>query len=538
MELSDIISTLKRLASQPDTSCTAGECVNYWLKGAKRILMLVNAHPAIAIAILKLDNDLPIVTQHSLVLCLFGKLNRYNDHFLQHIVASLLVVYWTQSENVNQEQIKSVNRFLQRNGLATWLRIIKLRKALLSDKYFSLIPDIRISACQRLSFIAKAFAVNAKKEHAHKLFSQLAMRVPVNHHEILTPLVDLFTLPMPGAKIYVNNVPGVVVDVKQSHSFVFSLSKDDTVASWFANASIKAPVHLQIPFTHFIALYNDTAEDRVAKGGHSFLPSTYPIQQPPSALLRIIDELQNRDVDIDKLCVEIEKVPTFNSFLMFTASKDNRQQIKVNNIKQAVLTYGLERVGDMLIQFALMERLTQHQFPLLNRVKQFTLVSSALASSFASLTDTKLTPQSAALVMTFLCAPLFTLPGFKVSNALPLNQETTYRISQTFKVNTNTSWLTVSSELAQKWHQSASWRAIIHQCEKSTQDVPRSLQKEQVLMTLSFALATEVYLKGSNIDSASLEKFGKLYQRLRLAPSDLVQVLEGHRTLLFSPLLT
>ena len=92
----------------------------------------------------------------------------------------------------------------------------------------------------------------------------------------------------------------------------------------------------------------------------------------------IIDDLQKQDVVIEQLCEKIEQVPTFNHFLMYTASQDNRLQLPVKSIKQAVLTYGIERVGDMLIQFALLERLTQNQFPLMGLCKQITLLACSL----------------------------------------------------------------------------------------------------------------------------------------------------------------
>ena len=78
--VSDIISTLKRLVQLGNTEFSVEQRVNHWLKSAKRILTLVNANPALAAATLHIDNDLPKDTQHLLLLALFGKLCRLNDH--------------------------------------------------------------------------------------------------------------------------------------------------------------------------------------------------------------------------------------------------------------------------------------------------------------------------------------------------------------------------------------------------------------------------------------------------------------------------
>ncbi len=284
---------------------------------------------------------------------------------------------------------------------------------------------------------------------------------------------------LPGAKVFANGVPGALVDVQQNHGYVFTLSKDDEDGKWLPLSAIQAPVLLSLPFEHFIALYTDTANARANQGGTPYLPSTFAIQHPPKALITIIDELQKQDVVIEQLCEKIEKVPTFNHFLMLTASQDNRLQLPVKSIKQAVLTYGIERVGDMLIQFALLERLTQNQFPLMGMCKQITLLACSFSSYFAQIVDSKFTPQSAALTMTFICTPLFTLPGFKVSKSLPVRLDNIVSINNAFKVKSDTPWLAIASELAGSWHQSSTWRAVIHQCGKASTEVPKSIQKDR-----------------------------------------------------------
>ena len=101
--MTNIISTLKRLVHQGDETLSVEQRINFWLKNAKRVLTLVNANPAIASASLHIDNDLPKDTHQLLLLALFGKLCRFNDHYLQHILASLLATLWLSDKETTRE---------------------------------------------------------------------------------------------------------------------------------------------------------------------------------------------------------------------------------------------------------------------------------------------------------------------------------------------------------------------------------------------------------------------------------------------------
>ena len=534
--MTDIISTLKRLIHLGETELSVEQRINHWLKNAKRILTLVNANPALAAATLHIDNDLPKGTQQLLLLALFGKLCRFNDHYLQHVLASMLATLWISNSNTPRDNIPDVLRFLRKHNLEIWLDTIKLLKAFQTEKQANYVTDSRLNLAQRLCLLAGIFAKEAKKADYKTVFSLVTCRLPAHHRHHFSALIPLFEELLPGAKVYAEGVPGALVDIQQHHGFVFMLSNGDEDGKWLPLSSIRAPVPLSLPFEHFVALYTDTAQARVNQGGTPFLPHTFAIQHPPKALITIIDELQKRDVVIEQLCEKIEKVPTFNHFLIHTASQDNRLQLPVKSIKQAVLTYGIERVGDMLIQFALIERLTQHQFPLIGMCKQMTLLACSFASHFAQIAESKFTPQSAALTMTFICTPLFTLPGFKVSQSLPVDLTKTVSINNAFKVKTDTQWLAIASELAGSWHQSSTWRAVIHQCGKLTSEVPKSIQKEQAIMVLSFALAKACLFNQDVYSLLQDIKIKTLLTILGIQREEITVALESNGHLLFCPL--
>lgn len=534
--MTDIISTLKRLVQQPDDTLSVEQCINHWLKTAKRIVTLVNAHPAIPASLVQLSAALPFCTKQTLLLALFCKLNRFNDHYTQHVIATVIAAHWCQSKANKAESITPLLRVVKTKKLMVWIDVLRIQKVMLSDKCKQALGDLRISESQRLCLISAAMADSKVDALPSAKFSAFVKATPVHHRDYYTALCDLFAKPMPGAKVYVNGKPGVVIDLQQRHAFIFSLSEKDAEGEWFPLSAVVFPKPLFIPFEHFIAVYTDTAEQRVSEGGNTFLPVSFDIQHPPRSLLSIIDELQKRDVDIPTLCSSIEKVDTFNRFLIHTAGKDNRLQIPVKNIKQAVMTYGIERVGDMLMQFALLERLTQNTFPLLGMCKQFTLLSCAIASHVASICNSKFSPQSAALTMTFICAPLFTLPGLKVAQRLPINFGADLRINQGFRVKSQTPWLSISSELAGNWHQSATWRAVLHHCAKQNEEVPKSLKQEHAIMLISFALAKECLFKGDMFSLKQDVEFKMLLKQISTDFTSIVEGVERQGPLLFCPL--
>ena len=532
--VSDIISALERLVYTPSRSASVDVCVNIWLKSAKRVLTLVQSDTAIAIAVLNLKNELPRITQQVLLLALFGKLNKLNDHYLQHVIAALLATHWTKSQKENKTQLLA---FLRRRQLTVWIEILRLEKSVHAEQIHPTIFGMsRLSKSQRLCLLAHVFSSNTEKSNNCELYAHSVRSCSAHHRSLLAPLATLFSQPMPGAKVFAKGIPGALIDIQQNHGFVFMLSNDDVDGQWIPISAITQPTALFMPFEHFIAMYSDTADSRAHKDGTHFLPHTFAIQTPPRSLLAIIDELQKRDVEIPSLCEKIEKVHTFNRFLMQTASQDNRLQLPVKNITQAVMTYGIERVGDMLMQFALMERLTQNQFPLMGMCKQFTLISCSVASLLAGMSDTKFTPQSAALTMTFLCSPLFTLPGLKIATSLPVSHDQGFSINHAFRIRGTASWLDIASELTGKWHQSATWRAIIHNCNKPSEEVPNSLRKEHAIMLLAFSIAKCILFRGSTYALNQNITYKSLLSILRIQNHTLMAALENSSSLYVCPL--
>jgi len=540
MDATHIAELAEVISEQPANDVTPQILVNNCLQRAKTTLSFVHTHPAIALAIFQNGSEeLDDFTRQILTLALFGKLLSYNDHFLQHIIAAHILTYFLRGQNKRDmaNQRKQMIGFISQNHLQLWQQIVSLQKVLFTPQSIKYVNTVKVTPMQYVSLLASVFSCCRNKHSASTLLAFVSQNAPTIYRDLLHSLATLVNTSLPGAQVYYKAHPATLIDIQRDYALVYSPTTDESEQfQWVKRSECFAPEPMYVGFEVFLSRYSQCESEQQIKGGHPFFPTAFAIQRPPAALLSIIDELQKPDVDITNLCRKVEATPTFRQFLLSTASQDNRLRLPVSNIKQAILTYGLERVGDMLVQFALIERLTQHQYPLLGISKQFTVVVCAIAAQLASITSTKFSPQSAALVSTFLCAPLFTLPGLKVATRLPVNHQGYFQVQHTFKVKSASPWHAIAGELADNWHQGATWRSLIRQAGKRHGEVPGSLQKEHAILQLAFGLAREHLFPLTQRNSATENTRNTLLHSIELTPGDVDLLIGRLGEYLYCPL--
>ncbi len=160
-----------------------------------------------------------------------------------------------------------------------------------------------------------------------------------------------------------------------------------------------------------------------------------------------------------------------------------------SDVKQAIMTYGLERIGDMLIQYALSQRLGQRRYPLLPFCQHLASLTAAIASQIATLANVKTTPQTASLWATFLTAPLFTLATLKVIGQPPLGNSHYYSINHLLTLSQSNSLSQEILALLRGWHQDKKTQFLFHQTGKALSDVGVSNQQAHALMGISLMWA-------------------------------------------------
>ncbi|MEW9797663.1 HDOD domain-containing protein [Alteromonas sp. CYL-A6] len=439
-----------------------------------------------------------------ILLTLTCRTDKLNEHTLLHLVAATLLTLVTGHDNA-REIHKKLRNTLRERGLTLWISILRLGKALSHPQGHQLLskaglrhfPQRVLSLCH-LALVYDAVPPSAcLRSYLNRARSD---SYPLYSHWPLLPAG-----PLCGQVVHtIDERAGVVIAVRQCHlAVVYMEDGRKSLCVWLERSQVRSSQRPPVTFDKWLALYAAHEDDLQVEGTASLFPTTYPVHRPPVSLTSIIDALASGDTDVGDISALIDKEPAFSHFLLQSASHDNRMQLQVSSIKQAILTYGLERVGDMLVRHALFNRLTQHHFPLEAVCAQFATLMATIASCLAELTVSRFTPQSAALVATFYCAPLFTLPGLKVYQRLPLAQAGYYDPNQFLQVKQSERWQDLAGELASGWHQSASWRAILHHAGKPAATVPASLRREHCILQLAF-IWTRQWLYGEGKPSDEL----------------------------------
>jgi len=543
MQEIDLPSLIRVLDRSPKEHHPPIDVVNVALAQSKALLSFSKNNTALIFgAVDSPSSALPKKIRHMLCLSLFGKCAMLNEHYLQHVIAAHLTLYWlaslseTTASLENTDIHKKLNAFFASKQLKVWQYVFALKRIITRPHPSRYLGDERLNRLQRLCLTVSTLVHKNQSESLFNALSTIAQHYPARDHELLSPFSNLITAAMPGEVVYIKAKRAIIVDIQASHSLIFvSGDKSASPYSWVANSTLMHTGQPRIAFEELSKHINEAIDYRRVEGGQSILPVSFSIQHPPRPLLTIIDALRKPDAELDDITAKVEVSPLFSNFLLKTASKDNRLQLPVKNIKQAILTYGIERIGDMLVQHALMDRLTQHSYPLLAISKQYTLLTCAIAAELACRTKTKFTAQSASLIAAFLCAPLFTFPGLKVASRLIADTKPDFRVTVLFRLKGSNDWNAIAGELATNWHQSATWRALIHHSHKHVHDVPASLKKEHAILQLAMGVSRDI-LFNERLPTAISQTERDLLKHVNVTPAQFNTLLTGLSHYLFCPL--
>lgn len=536
------LSAIRKLAASAESE---NKLPNACLKAAAGAVQLCrnDADSILAFLILPGQQEFssgPLL-RHILMLVVAGLDQQISDHTLQHLVAATILasVYGDTPSPSAQQALRRLTSLFRKRKFALWLDTLVLRKALAQKKSLPLLKRASLNRYQRLVLLSDTLAQLITQEPLSGVLRKLTLALPSLHHKELHSLQRLLGEYTPGARVLSQGVPAVILAVRGNHAAVVNTAEktgESAEHEWVTLQSLGTSARSPLLFDSWLGFYKQCQPDQDANTSAGPFRREYPINRPPGSLLNIIDALQASDIDIDKLCELIEKEPVFTDFLRQSASSDNRLQLPVHNIKQAVLTYGTERVGDMLTQQALQSRLNQHHFPLGTTLRHFAVLVSSIAAQLSTFTDTRFTSQSASLVSTFLTAPLFMLPVMKTLSTLPLNPQSYHNLQQMVRVKGTENWQTLVSDLAQGWHQSATWRALLYHTGKLPSDVPRSLQKEYSLLCVAVFWAASWLFDTNDALSPLPMKIEQAMTILSLEPGLIESIRSETASLLYCPL--
>lgn len=240
---------------------------------------------------------------------------------------------------------------------------------------------------------------------------------------------------------------------------------------------------------------------------------TYAIQRPPAELIVILDLLKRANSEPSDIADAIDKSPLFSEILARSATQLNRQNITVSNIRQSVMTHGLERISAVLTEHILWQRLTLKQFPLRAQFGAFCELHRSISALLAEHCKMGLAQQFS-LMATLHLSGLFTTSTLR----------TLYKWRPTHSPKAQLNELVAKSakvDLSQQAHSLAkAWLLSPHLCDVFTQT---SISKRETrdfsdVLTVSLHLALQWIYFPEQSENSVFDWCDTQCKRIQLTP--------------------
>lgn len=481
----------------------------------------------------------PLPLKTALITAILGLRSQLNDHYLQHLAGATFTLLSaatyhrdTQTLHFETTVLQGLKKQISGPQLALWRNLFAISRVLTRPRFFRYLQNPGLTYPQW-------WLINCSHISIHFTFNffdalrPVLLASPTVYESVIRSWLDFPGEYWPGAQYADDKGKHSLVFKTQSHYGINTTNNEQPI-SWQSSFS-QRPAHY-IRFTQWYALYSEDEEAKQQVQAFKFEGRRFPVSHPPAAILNIVDMLQNSDINIGKLSEKVQQEPAFAEALKHSAALDNRLKIPVKGVKQAIMTYGTDRVGDMLVLEALIQRLNQHYFPLGRSCHNLLSVSANLASLIAAKVESRLSSQGAALVVSFALAPIFSLPALKVLPRLPHKPVALHDINTLLHLKSSERLVDYATELATNWHQPAIHRAILQQFGREPAQASPGLRKEFAIVSLSLLLSRKWLLTPGQMDASSIAALRQCLQILGLKPDFINELQTSVGALLWSPL--
>lgn len=514
------------------------------LSMGKQIVEFARHHPQAALVAINairqessLSHPLPLKT--ALMTAILGLRSQLNDHYLQHLTGATFTLFSaatyhrdTRTIHFDTTVLQGLKKHLTGPQLSLWRTLFAVSKVVSQPNFYRYLQNPAINYPQWWMLCCAHLSVHFSFSFFDAL-RPVALASPAAYEPILRGWLAFPGDYWPGGQTTDDNGKHTIVFKTQSH-YALSCAAQAETLDWQTSLA-QPPIHY-IRFAQWSGLHDAAEKEQQQISAFKFEGRRYPISHPPAAILNIVGMLRNRDVNINKLSNQVQLEPAFAEALKQSAAMDNRLKLPVKEVKQAILTYGTERVGDMLVLEALMQRLNQHYFPLGRSCQNLLVVNANLASLIAAQVDSRLSSQGAALVSSFALAPVFSLPALKVLPRLPHNDYALHDINSLLRLKSTDSMVDYAARLATNWHQPALHQAIIRQFGKEPAQASPGVRKEFAIISLSLLLSRKWLFMAGEMDADSIVALRQCLQLLSLKPAFVSELQHRVSALLFSPL--
>ncbi|WP_100642222.1 HDOD domain-containing protein [Alteromonas facilis] len=472
---------------------------------------------------------------------LFAKGHRISDTFLQHVLAGQILASGLRKVSKDEQRQRLTKRCIQATNtdhfeVFQWA----LRKSLQPTDTPVIVDFGRVDWCiyniiVSAMRIAEALAAKANMQPS-SLFSAIKKEVRQNNDmaQIVEPIL------CPSSPVY----SGLLVKQRsRSYALLHATGEQITIAAPVATDGNKTKLQIRsikpAEFYSHVQLQKRVPVNRLrhfyetpktAKFAGSAYVKAYSIQRPPADLLDVLKALRLPDVEPIKIAKLIDNNALFTQLLNHSATQLNRLNINVSNIKQSIMTHGMERIAAVLTEHVLWQRLSAAQFPLHLQFKSFVNCYRMLAAGIAESCKLGI-PQQFSLIALIHASAFFTHAPLRLINHWRYDDSDINSVDSLLPNELNINLTEHAYTLAKAWN----LESEITNTFSSTTGKNKAKQPYHDCLTIASYL-TRMWLHQGEVDNSALfSHHQSACSRLSLTESKLHELLEKQSEYLQSP---
>lgn len=458
--------------------------------------------------------------KNAVLLALLAHRTHYHEYFIQHLLAACLLQYWcldwhvedseahnetssTATKHIDKIKLQQAIKLLDKLKLPLWRKLISLCPALAKEKYLGLLRQPKLHYFQRIAVSAFYIAEHYPKQPFDLLLRDLYR---YSRDDFNPALEQWIAFPGPiQAGIFAVHAGHSILILKSSTTqsgFVVVDARGHTFR-WANDATINPDTRKTADLTHWFKLFQQNAEHKLPHRAQDWpIPRHPSIFRVPKELTELLITLGQPDkVDMDDVSVFIEREPALIQFLCHAATRLNNNTERVDNTKQAIMTFGLLGIESLITQYVLQQRLAVRYFPLQPLLLQFTSVAGKIAHFLGNKVKSKLSGPQTSLCVSFATSGLFLSRSIKIRLTLqPANTDDSI-LNAIHRSRGEKPLSEVAHQVATAWQQPKTSLQLLKALQETRlENIERSLLPDYCVLAISI-LWTREWLLGQSDSS-------------------------------------
>lgn len=486
--INTLYQTHTTLLSDYRTAPFGGAQIKATLAFAETLLQQLKQFPDPLVAQLSLPKrHLAIVTNLSfntaLSCALLSIVNKLNDSTAQQLICAAIGQYAYKQKDIElylRDQSpcpslasnKRMLMALSKTDQQVWRTGCKIAPVLTRQHWSLDNWPTDYNQTQQMLFIAASLALqltpitNRRKHNFASALRTLVQACPARWLDLLAPLSHYPSLIPPGTIVRQKPTDKqeqqqpkaqIVLATSSAGKWLIPVraTTSETPATLIAEQQIDKITTMQIgTFSQLDNWWSEQWQQMQQQDQHIITAAShiFRLDRPPPALISIQQRLKQEDIEGKELAQLIGSEPLLANYVLDSAQQASRMKLKSRSVRQGIMMHGFERTSSMLMQYALLQRINQHDFPLQQTLLQFTLLRGHIASLLAQ-AEGSLLPESISTLACFASAGLFTLSALKTKQHWHLQPKRTFALESTSALPQSKQLNQHCIKISQSWQQ-------------------------------------------------------------------------------------